>query len=292
MAESIRKFLRLAPTPVEGEENAFSPSPLSLWLGVDKQAEYTEFEYPSATKEMAKQKTILVVCTEERFMTMEDGKTKFSTGNHPVETIIPLKHFLHAGFNLQMCTPTGKPAVLEEWAMPTHDDAFLQLYKSLQSQFQSPLSLEEVVATLMDDSPYAAVFLPGGHGAMLGLPQNSNLARLLSWAMETNKFVMALCHGPAALLAADQGALFKGYKLTAFPDSMDKVAPYIGYLPGTLPWYMGQKLTAAGMTIINKSANGAVHKDRNLITGDSPKAANAFGKLATDSLVNSLGLDS
>ena len=35
----------------------------------------------------------------------------------------------------------------------------------------------------------------------------------------------------------------------------------------------------------NKKANGTCHIDRKLITGDGPKAANAFGKLAATTLL-------
>ena len=45
-------------------------------------------------------------------MRMKNGK-EFSTGNHPVETILPLLHLKEAGFNFEFVTPTGKPAVLE-----------------------------------------------------------------------------------------------------------------------------------------------------------------------------------
>jgi len=36
-----------------------------------------------------------MVCTEERNMTMANGK-KFSTGNHPVEMALPMLHLLNA----------------------------------------------------------------------------------------------------------------------------------------------------------------------------------------------------
>ena len=58
--------------------------------------------------------------------------------------------------------------------------------------------------SLTDDAPYVAVFLPGGHGAMLGLPGNADLGELLRWAhgRRGDVFTLAICHGPAALLAA------------------------------------------------------------------------------------------
>ncbi len=40
-----------------------------------------------------------------------------------------------------------------------------------------------------------------------------------------------------------------------------------------------------GMTIVNDDITGRVHKDRKLLTGDSPFAANALGKLAAQELL-------
>ena len=41
---------------------------------------------------------------------------------------------------------------------------------------------------------------------MLGLPENSDLGKLLRWAKGRDLFTLVICHGPGALLAAaDQG---------------------------------------------------------------------------------------
>ena len=83
----------------------------------------------------------------------------------------------------------------------------------------------------------------------------------------------------------EDGFLYDGYKMTVFPDSVDKQTPMIGYLPGSMPWWVGEKLTTAGAEITNTKADDSCHVDRRLITGASPKAANAFGRLAAASLL-------
>ncbi|EQC0010192.1 glyoxalase III HchA, partial [Escherichia coli] len=40
-----------------------------------------------------------------------------------------------------------------------------------------------------------------------------------------------------------------------------------------------------GMNIINDDITGRVHKDRKVLTGDSPFAANALGKLAAQEML-------
>jgi len=72
---------------------------------------------------------------------------------------------------------------------------------------------------------------------MLGLPDNKDLSKLIHWSHKKNLFMLAICHGPAALLAAslnnDKASfIYKGYKIAAFPDAVDKQTPMIGYMPG------------------------------------------------------------
>ena len=283
----------MTPTEVEGDEGCFLPSPLGMWMSVAKQATFTEFEYP-----VQGSGKVLVVCTSQKDMVMENG-SKFRTGNHPVETLIPMRHLAAAGFTMEVATVTGEPAVMEEHFLPKDDPAFDKVYQEYKPQFWKPSSLQEIVKKLLDkllddDDSYVAVLIAGGHGAMLGLDESDDLKKVLEWAVAQDKFVMGIGHGPAALLCAKDSKdatknLFDGYKLVAFPDARDQKSPLIGYLPGAMPWLMGERLEAVGMTILNKKKAklGSVHKDRKLITGDSGKAANTFGKLAVDALLES-----
>ena len=281
----LRKLFKAAPTPTE--DGAFQPSPLALKLATSAKTDYDGGIY--ANPYTGGGKRVLMVCTEERNMTMSNGK-KFSTGNHPVEMCLPMLHLLAAGFEIDIVTPTGAPAIIEDWAMPREDEAVMKLYHDYADAFANPGSLAEFVANSMsDDAPYVAVYLPGGHGAMLGLPENEDLGRLLRWAHKNDLFTLAICHGPAALLAAGDGPsfIYNGYKIAAFPDAVDKQTPMIGYMPGHMPWKFGEKLNASGVEIINSKADATCHIDRRLISGASPKAANRFGRLATDTLLKS-----
>ncbi len=231
-----------------------------------------------------------MVCTEDKYMTMSNGR-KFSTGNHPVETLVPLLHLEAAGYEADLYTPTGSPVVLEMWAMPSEDTAVKGILEKYKSQLEKPRSLLDFVENNMQSATeYVAVFLPGGHGAMLGLPQNDNLKKLIRWVIQEDKFMLAICHGPAALLAAShheppENFPYKGYQMKAFPDIIDTQTPAIGYVPGEMPWFYARKLQNLGVEILNNDITGACHIDRKLITGDSPLAANNFGKLSAEALL-------
>ncbi|MFT6409153.1 MAG: molecular chaperone Hsp31 and glyoxalase 3 [Arenicella sp.] len=282
----LRKLFRASPTPTP--DGAFGPSPLALKLATSSTTDYDGGAYPNPYK--GEKRRILMVCTEERNMVMANGK-QFSTGNHPVEMALPMLHLLSAGFEIDIVTPTGAAAKIEMWAMPDSDKDVKKLYDDFADAFLSPGSLADFVANSMtDDAPYAAVFLPGGHGAMLGLPDNPDLGKLLHWAHDNNLYTLALCHGPAALLAADDDTdfIYHGYKIAAFPDAVDKQTPMIGYMPGHMPWKFGEKLNALGVTIINTKADNSCCLDRHLITGASPKAANDLGRLAAKTLLDAV----
>ncbi|MDG1904618.1 MAG: protein deglycase HchA [Arenicella sp.] len=280
----LRKLLGAAPTPTD--DGAFSPSPLALKLATSSTTDYDGGAYPEPYN--GEKKRVLMVCTEERNMVMTNGK-KFSTGNHPVEMGLPMLHLLSAGFEIDIVTPTGAAAKIEMWAMPNDDENVKDFFRTFADAFKTPGSLAAFVAnSLIDQTPYAAIYLPGGHGAMLGLPTNPDLGKLLRWAHEQNLYTLAICHGPAALLAADNSGdfIYDGYKIAAFPDSVDQQTPMIGYMPGHMPWKFGEKLNALGVTIINKKADDTCFVDRRLITASSPKAANKFGRLAANSLLD------
>jgi molecular chaperone Hsp31 and glyoxalase 3 len=168
----------------------------------------------------------------------------------------------------------------------------MRLYREYANAFAKPGSLASFAAdSLTEETPFIAVFIPGGHGAMLGLPDNRDLGKVLYWAHKQDLFTMAICHGPAALLAANDGKAFiySGYKIAAFPDAVDKQTPMIGYMPGHLPWKFGEKLAGLGVTIVNTKADATCHVDRHLISGASPKAANSFGRLSAETLLRALG---
>lgn len=232
---------------------------------------------------------ILVIAADERYLPMDNG-TLFSTGNHPVETLLPMYHLHQAGFGFDIATVSGMMTKFEYWAMPHQDEKIVPFFGQYQTQFRSPKKLSEVVAGLGADSEYAGVFIPGGHGALIGLPESEDVARALRWAMGSDRFVISICHGPAAFLSLRGGDNpLSGYAICAFPDAADKQTPDIGYMPGSLTWFFGEELKAMGMTLVNDDIKGSVYKDRKVLTGDSPFAANALGQLAAKELLAHFG---
>ncbi len=286
MLDTIRKLLGIAPQ-LESD-GSYSPSKIALKLWTSGT---TDFENISYTKYQWKKSKILVIFTEQKNMTMKNGK-KFSTGNHPVEAILPMLHLKNAGFDFEIATPTGKPVVFEMWAFPKEDTHVKSLYDEYKSNFEKPMKLHDFVEESLDDAdPYAAVFIPGGHGAMIGLPEDRNVSKILHWAKENSLFTITLCHWPGSLLSTtldNQEFIYKWYDMAVFPDSVDNFTPFIGYLPGKMPVGLSERLKSLGANIVNTKADKTVCVDRKLITGASPLASNELGKLAAETLLKEL----
>ncbi|XZW18590.1 glyoxalase III HchA [Acinetobacter baumannii] len=276
------------PTPDLAEDNAFFPSPYSLSQYTSPKTDYDGTTYPMP---YAGNKKVLMIATDERYIQMQNGKF-FSTGNHPVEMLLPMFHLDNAGFEIDVATLSGNPAKLEMWAMPKQEQVVLDTFQKYADKLKNPLKLADILENVVgENSPYAAVFIPGGHGVLAKIPHSLEVKKVLKWAVEQDKFIITLCHGPASLLAAavdeqPENYIFKDYQICVFPDSLDKGANIdIGYMPGALPWLVGENLEKLGVEILNKGITGQCHRDRKLLTGDSPLASNNLGKLAAETLL-------
>ncbi|MFZ5393024.1 glyoxalase III HchA [Acinetobacter seifertii] len=276
------------PTPDLAEDNAFFPSPYSLSQYTSPKTDYDGTTYPAP---YTGNKKVLMIATDERYIQMQNGKF-FSTGNHPVEMLLPMFHLDNAGFEIDVATLSGNPAKLEMWAMPKQEQVVLDTFQKYADKLKNPLKLADILEKAVgENSPYAAVFIPGGHGVLAKIPHSLDVKKVLKWAVEQDKFIITLCHGPASLLAAavdeqPENYIFKDYQICVFPDSLDKGANIdIGYMPGALPWLVGENLEKLGVKILNTSITGQCHRDRKLLTGDSPLASNNLGKLAAETLL-------
>lgn len=277
----------MRPTPDPAEDGAYFPSPYSLSRFTSATTDLSGADYPAPYS--GGRWKILMVGADERYLLTDNG-TMFSTGNHPVETLVPMYHLDKAGFAFDVATLSGNPVKFEHWAMPSEDEAVKGLFARYRDRFRQPLKLADVVGSALgEDSDYIAVFIPGGHGALIGLPDNGAMKALLEWALANERFILSLCHGPAALLAVGSSRVLAGYRVCAFPDALDAQTPAIGYMPGHLTWKFGERLRAIGVEIVNDGISGETHRDRKLLTGDSPLASNALGRMAALALLEAVG---
>ena len=75
--------------PQVEEDGSMRPSKLGLMLATSPISNYEPVAYETY---QGKRSKIIVLLTEEKNMAMKNGSC-FSTGNHPVETFVPMLHF-------------------------------------------------------------------------------------------------------------------------------------------------------------------------------------------------------
>ncbi|KAJ5490180.1 ThiJ/PfpI [Penicillium expansum] len=279
-----------APVRDQAEDDAWFPSPYSLSQYTSPKTDFDGANYPHPYK--GDKWKVLLIGSQERYLEMAGGKF-FSTGNHPVEMLLPMYHLDAAGFDIDIATLSGDPVKFEMWAFPQEDKAVKEIYEKYKTKIRKPLNLEDVWGKgFTQETPYLAVFVPGGHGALNGIPFSATVGKVLRWAHENQRFLVTLCHGPVCMLAADidkpEGSkfIYDGYKIDVFPDSLDQGANVdIGYIPGKMNWYVGERLSQLGVTPLNRGITGETHQDRLVLTGDSPLASNNLGKLAAETLL-------
>jgi len=279
------------PVADQAEDDAWFPSPYSLTQYVAPKTDYDGGKYPKPYN--GGKWKVLLIATQERYLRMAGGEF-FSTGNHPVEMLLPVLHLDAAGFEVDIATVTGDPVKLEMWAFPKEDEAVKGIFEKYKQKLRSPLSLQNIWGEkgFTENTPYVGVFIPGGHGAMNGIPFSKTVGDVLRWADAQNRYLITICHGPAALLSANVGKpegskfIYEGYKVVVFPDSLDSGANIdIGYIPGKLPWLVGEELRKNGVEIVNPEMTGETHRDRYVLTGDSPLASNNLGRMAAEALL-------
>jgi putative intracellular protease/amidase len=142
--------------------------------------------------------------------------------------------------------------------------------------FQHPVALSELTDEQM--AGFDAVFTPGGHGPMVDMADNPDVARLLAALHAKSAPIAALCHGPALLLAAPERPdglwLFDGYRMTSFTDEEEDQTE-AGRLG--MAWYLDTALKNAGAVFDDGPSAWVSHvvADRNLITGQNPGSTEA-----------------
>lgn len=153
--------------------------------------------------------------------------------------------------------------------------------------FRAPVALSELTDEQLGD--FDALFAPGGHAPMVDLPDNPDVARLVSIMHAKGATIAALCHGQALLLAAperiDGQWLFEGFRLTCCTNEEEDQNAF-GELG--MAWYLASALQNAGAIFDDAPSPWVSHVvvDRNLITGQ-----NLYSTAATaGAVLKALGL--
>lgn len=133
-------------------------------------------------------------------------------------------------------------------------------------------------------SDFDGIFLPGGHGTMFDLPDNTKLQEVIRSIYEADKPVAAVCHGPAGLVGvtlSNGEPLVKGKKVSAFTDAEEQDTG----LQDDMPFLLASKLEELGAHH-EPAANWSekVVRDGLLVTGQNPQSTEAVAHAFIDTL--------
>jgi putative intracellular protease/amidase len=253
---------------------------------------------------------VLVVMSSAHALALKDGKT-YTTGFYLNEFVVPYRKLIEAGYEPVIANPNGDEPVMDKNsnnAMFFGGDDGARVaaltYAEGIAQLKHPKTLASVVAE--GTQGYVGLFIPGGHAPMVDLLKDKNLAKILVSFHDTHRPTGIICHGPIVLLstlpdpnaflasmAAGDGKAsslttgwpYAGYRATIFSTGEEQALEGPNGLGGFVQYYPVNALAEAGArveTIANWHSNVVV--DRELITGQQPMSAPAFG----DALVAAL----
>jgi putative intracellular protease/amidase len=212
---------------------------------------------------------VLFVVTGARHWTLKDG-TQHPTGYWAEELLAPYEALTSAGHEITFASPGGVEPVVDQASLAPEANNGQDVAPRLAAitALKAPLPLAEV-----DLGDYDAVYYPGGHGPMEDLAVDAESGRLLVAALDSGKPLGVVCHGPAALLAAqraDGTSAFAGYRLTGFTNAEETQAG----LAEKAPWLLQDRLVALGADFEEGPAwQPHVVADRNLYTGQNPASS-------------------
>ncbi|MBH0172075.1 type 1 glutamine amidotransferase domain-containing protein [Fictibacillus sp. 23RED33] len=211
-------------------------------------------------------KHILMVVT-----TADNMNNEHSTGLWLSEFGEAYVEFANAGYAITVASPKGGKAPVDDRSL---EGEVPQEILDTAKYLENTLKLEEI----NDLDGFDAIFLPGGHGTMFDLPENTKLQEIIRDLYEQNKVVAAVCHGPAGLVGvklSDGTPLVAGKKVTAFTDAEEVATTLDQYMPFLLETRM-RELSAQFVAAENWSDH--VQRDGQLITGQNPQSTVSVAK--------------
>jgi len=246
---------------------------------------------------MAAKGKVLVLVSSGYGLPLKDGKTYAGAGYYLNELTVPVRALMQEGYEITFANTKGNTPQLDlHSAVPDFfggSEAKLQDYFKFRDSLtglRNPTRISDVVASGLDQ--YDAVFIPGGHGPMEDLLDDTDAGIVMRHFHETSKPTAVLCHGPISLLSAlpnskefvaalsagdvagaqakAQGWIYAGYKMTIFSTAEEQQREPLE-IHGKVLFYPDFALQTAGgdVSVLAPWSSYVVH-DRELISGQNP----------------------
>ena len=218
-----------------------------------------------------KTKKILMVVTSA-----DEFKNGHKTGIWFEEFAIPYLEFLKQNYFITVASPNGGCAPIDPKSENLSEDIKWEKAK---------IALNDTVPiNTVDFASFDALVLPGGHGPIIDLYKNEDLAKIIENFNERHKLIAAICHGPAGLILAkdDNGfSILKDKNVTSFTNKEEHIVKMDEFMP----FLLETKLKELGANFIEeKPWSEHVEICGNIITGQNQKSAT----LIAESIISKL----
>lgn len=201
------------------------------------------------------------------------GSTGKPTGYYLPEASHPFYELREAGIEIDIASPRGGKAPLDEKSRDLTDPLNARLLKEEGQKLENTLRLSEV-----DAGKYQAVIFAGGHGTMWDFAKTPSVAAVAEKIYRNGGIVSAVCHGPAALLGLknpDGSPLVRGKKVAAFTNAEEDAAG----LTEVMPFLLETELEKLGATVEKAPLwQKKVMVDGRIVTGQNPASAAGVGE--------------
>lgn len=222
---------------------------------------------------------VLMIMSAADHWTLKDG-TKHPTGFWAEEFVVPYEVFTEAGWSVTVATPGGRAPTVDQASLAdgAGDAETLEKVKASLGRLAAVLESPSDLA-FVDHTEFDVVFYPGGHGPLQDLATDPTSGAVLAERVRGGKTVALLCHAPAAVLAASDGAVsspFAGYKMTGFSNVEEE---QVG-LADNAPWLLEDKLVELGAEYSTASEPWSSHVvvDRGVYTGQNPQSSEELAR--------------
>jgi putative intracellular protease/amidase len=224
-------------------------------------------------------KKILMILTSHSAMEDTDSKTGVWLG----EFTDPYYEFIDQGYQVTLASPLGgRPPVDPMSELTENITASNHRFKdddAAQVAFDHTQKLVGFTAEEFD-----ALFYPGGHGPIWDLAGSPVSGQLILDFLDKGKPVGAVCHGPAALIAAAElrAGFLKGKVVSAFSNAEEVLTGRSANVPYQLQSRLEELGAEVKTALIPFTAH--VEKDSILITGQNPLSAGPTAKALVEVL--------
>lgn len=196
-----------------------------------------------------------------------------ATGLWAEEMAAPYYTLVDAGVEVSLASTAGGPVPVDPGSVRPRGENALVVERWLADRALQARLAATVPVGGLDVAGFDALLFPGGHGTVWDLPLDAGVKRAVEAAWQAGRLVAAVCHGVAALVAAQDPAgrpLVAGRRVNAFTDAEERA---VG-LDRVVPFLLEQRLRALGAHFESAAPwQPYAVRDGQLITGQNPQSS-------------------